>query len=85
MDYKKLFYGACSLIALLGGYTFELTRANHTDEVERNTSTNRVQWERLKELDERTIELRAEIKVLRRDVDDQEVRIRTLEHKGDRR
>ena len=69
-DYKVLFYGACSCIVLLGGYAFELSSKNGSDEVERNSTTNRAQWERLKELDERTIELRAEIRTLRRDVDE---------------
>ena len=70
MDYKKLFYGACSLCALLGGYAFELSRANHSDESERNSATNRVQWERLKDLNDQVIELRGDIKTLRRDVDE---------------
>ena len=70
MDYKKLFYGACSLIALLGGFAYQLSSANHTDEVERNSTTNRVQWERLKDLNDQIIELRGDIKTLRRDVDE---------------
>ena len=70
MDYKKLFYGACSCIALLAGFAYQLSSANHTDEVERNSATNRVQWERLKDLNDQVIELRGDIKTLRRDVDE---------------
>ena len=70
MDYKKLFYGACSLCALLGGYAFELSRANNSDESERNSATNRVQWERLKDLNDSLIEVRGDLKTLRRDVDE---------------
>ena len=79
MDYKKLFYGACSLCALLGGYAFELSRAERSDETERNSATNRVQWERLKDLNDSLIEVRGDLKTLRRDVDDLETRARAIE------
>ena len=78
-DYKVLFYGACSVCALLGGYAFELSRANSTDESERNSATNRVQWERLKDLNDSLIEVRGDLKTLRRDVDDLETRARAIE------
>lgn len=85
VDYKTLFLGACMLISVLGnGFAIYVVSAIN--------DTNRLQWQRLKELDEAITDLKNVDKTnasdrgyLRRDTDDQEIRIRALEHRGERR
>lgn len=85
VDLKTALGGAGALIVLLAGATWGLVNANHTDEVERNQSTNAKQWERLKELNDGLIKLESKMEQAVKYIDDQEDRIRALEHRGERR
>lgn len=85
LDIQKLFYGACGLIVVLAGTTWGLFNTNHNSELEDADRTNGKQWERIRELNDQSIRLHAEMEQTRRYIDDQEARIRVLEHKGERR
>ena len=85
LDYKTLLGGACTLIILLAGFAWGAWNSNHESEALDNQRTNAAQWERLRTLNDTLIEFRTKHDNLRQDVDDQEVRIRALEHKGERR
>ena len=85
LEYKTVLGGAGTLIVLLAGFTWGLFNSNHQDEVDTLNRANTAQWERIRTLNDQLIESRTEAKTLRRDVDDQEVRIRALEHRGDKR
>lgn len=85
LEYKTVLGGAGTLILLLAGFTWGLFNAGHQDEADDNKRTNTAQWERIRSLNDTIIEFRTKHDNLRQDVDDQEVRIRALEHKGERR
>jgi hypothetical protein len=55
---------------LLAGITWGIVNSAHTDEVERNAAVHNKQWEQLKELNDSAIRQEAELKNLRRDVDE---------------
>jgi hypothetical protein len=56
-----------------------------TEQLERDSRTNDLQWRQLRELNDKIINLESDLRQARKYLDDQETRIRTLEHKGDRR
>jgi hypothetical protein len=85
VEYKALFIGACVLLSILGPAAIGYVITDIND-------TNRAQWQRLKELYEKLADLQgaasshnAEHTNFRSDIDDQEFRIRVLEHQGERR
>lgn len=84
LDAKSLLYGACSLIVLLAGVVWGLWNSNHSSEIEDTQRANAVQWERLRQLNDLSIEHKTILERLRRDLDDQETRLRALEHRGDK-
>ena len=85
LEYKTVLGGAASCIVLLAGLTWGLFNSSHQDEVDNLNRTNTLQWERIRELNNTLIKLDAEHLQHRHYIDDQEVRIRALEHRGDRR
>lgn len=85
LDVQKLFYGACGLIVVLAGTSWGLFNSNHQDEVDALNRTNNLQWERIRDLNDTVIALRTEQIQNRKYIDDQETRIRALEHRNDRR
>ena len=85
LDAKSLLYGAVSLIVLLTGALYGLYSTDNARSIEENRQINMVQWERLRALNDTLIQQTANIADIRKDIDDQEVRLRTLEHRGDAR
>lgn len=88
---SRLFYGACTIIIVLGGVTWNLFTSNHADEITNNSRVNQAQWEKLREQGREIESLTAqhrEIMVLlgqlRKDSDDNEQRIREFFEKGRR-
>ena len=82
---KELLYGACGLIVILAGIAWGATNSNHASEVDDLKSVTGKQWERLRTLNDTLIRLQSDMEQNRRYIDDQEERIRALEHRGDRR
>ena len=82
---KELLYGACGLIVILAGIAWGATNSNHASEVDDLKSVTGKQWEGLRALNDALIRLESDVEQNRRYIDDQEERIRALEHRGDRR
>ena len=85
LEYKTVLGGAGTLIVLLAGLTWGLFNSSHQDEVDALNRTNSLQWERIRDLNDTVITLRTEQAQHRHYIDDQETRIRALEHRNDRR
>lgn len=84
LDYKTVLGGACTLIVILAGFAWGTWTTSHESEILDNQRINTAQWERIRALNDTLIKLDAEHDSHRKDIDDQEVRIRALEHRGDR-
>lgn len=84
LDYKTVLGGACSLIVILAGFAWGTWTTGHESEILDNQRVNTVQWERIRALNDTLIEFRTKHDNIRRDVDDQEARIRTLEHRREK-
>lgn len=85
LDYKTVLGVACTVIILLVGFSWGIWNANHESESLENQRINIAQWERIRALNDTLIEFRAKQDSIRHDTDDQEVRLRALEHRGERR
>lgn len=79
VDYKTLFMGCSLLVSILGGGLYSLWVSKSDSDIESNHTTNLAQWERLRFLNDALIELKSKHDTLRTNVDDQEVRLRSLE------
>lgn len=85
VDYKTLFLGACVLVSVLGGSLWGLWDSNHSGEVDEARRSNELQWQRLRELNDKVIENSGSVRYLAERTIDQEDRIRQLEMKSMRR
>ena len=85
MDYKTVLGVACTVIVLLVGFSWGIWNANHESESLENQRINQLQWEHIRSLNDTLIEVRTRQANIRRETDDQEGRIRALEHRGERR
>jgi hypothetical protein len=78
-------YGISSLFIILAGLTWGFVSTSRTEQLERDAHTNDLQWKQLSELNNKLITLESETRQTRKYLDDQESRIRALEHHGERR
>ena len=85
LDPKSLLYGAVSLIVLLTGALYGLYTTDAAKQVEDNRQVNLAQWERLRLLNDTLVAQAERLATVRKDLDDQESRIRVLEHRHDTR
>ena len=85
LDLQTVLRGAGALIVVLAGLTWGLFNSNHTSDVEEQQRTNGKQWERIRELHDQLIRHQEQMDQNRKFIDDQEFRIRALEHRGEPR
>ena len=85
LDYKTVSRVAGGIILLLCGSLWNIWNTNHDGEADSLRRANELQWERLRYLDGLTTETRTVLQGIKKNVEDQEVRIRALERRGDRR
>ena len=79
VDYKTLFLGASVLVSLLGGSLWGIWNSNHSGELEESRRINDLQWQRLRELNDKVIENSGSLRYLQERAVDQEKRIRDIE------
>ena len=86
VDFKTMFMGSCLLVSLLGGGLWTYWNHVRDEQILSIESSNREQWKLLREMGEVSIHLQAreesirrELDGLRKDTDDQESRLRSLE------
>jgi hypothetical protein len=69
VDYKTLFLGSCTLVAILGGGFYGVWSRGAEQAAEANRATNAEQWDRIAKLEAGAIDARFEIYRLGQDVE----------------
>ena len=91
INYENLFRATLVIIPLLGGSIWGLWNSQYRDNLANIQHIDSKQWERLKELSDEHVRheadtqyLKREVERLRKDTDDQEVRLRAEEHRSNK-
>lgn len=89
INYENLFRVTLVIIPLLGGSIWGLWNSQYRDNLANIQHIDSKQWELLKELSDQHVRheadteyLKREVERLRKDADDQEVRLRAEEHRS---
>ncbi|TSA51348.1 MAG: hypothetical protein D4R44_08155 [Actinobacteria bacterium] len=85
VDYKTLFLGSCLLVSILGGGLWNLWNSKSSEDFVAIRNGYDKHEERLRTLDSQMDKRTSENQQFQKYIDDQEARLRALEHQGDRR